>query len=54
MGLGDEDDGGLDVGETLPGTRGLWFHELENTSYDCSRGASFATIKLPYAASLHA
>ena len=53
MRLGDDDDIGLDVGETLPGSRDLWFHELENASFDGSRRASFATKKLPYAASLH-
>ncbi len=51
--LGDDDDSGLDVGETLPGSHDLWFHELENASFDDSRRASFATKKLLYAASLH-
>ena len=34
--LGDDDDSGLDVGETLPGSHDLWFHELENASFDVS------------------
>ncbi len=53
MRLGNDDNSGLDVGETLPGSHDLWFHELENVSFDDSRRTSFATRKLPYAASLH-
>ena len=37
MRLGDDDNSGLDVGETLPGSHDLWFHELENASFDDSR-----------------
>ena len=43
--LGDDDDSGFDVGETLPGSRDLWFHEMENASFDGSRRASFAYVE---------